>query len=93
MLFKNDLKLSIGSEINSNSWPCIDKRSRISVTIDPSKTDKSLVLESNQFKGHKKTITHKTSVLALNEITVDSGVFSKDIKLEIYLNDAFLKEY
>ena len=63
------------------------------LSIDPSKTDKSLVLESNQFKGHKKTITHKTSVLALNEITVDSGVFSKDIKLEIYLNDAFLKEY
>ena len=72
------------------SCPTIDYRSRLEVKVDPKQYGDTISVNSGVFKQNQKDIDAGDSIYILNEITISSETFSKNISLDIYINDRYL---
>ena len=80
------------TELSNNLYkiPKLDNRSRLKVSIEPNSHDESIKVNSTVFKDNFKEINSQSWIFALNEISIDSGKFTKFISFDIYINDVYL---
>ena len=70
--------------------PRVDYRSRLKISIEPESTNKWIRVNSTIFKDNYKDITYESWIRALNEVSINSGKFTKFISYDIFINNIFL---